>query len=95
EEVVLKPGKIGIKVKIMTEFRDITGATVKWSYKDAEDTSERKEKHADGGDFVSGDGTLDFNYTEAAAPAAAPAEVPAESSETIKGGKLKDKKVEK
>jgi small subunit ribosomal protein S3 len=89
EEVVLKPGKIGIKVKIMTEFRDITGATVRRSYKDdTVEAAERKEKHADGGSFVSGDGKLDFNYTEEAAPAAAPA-VPAAGSETIKGGKLK------
>ncbi|UCD02706.1 MAG: 30S ribosomal protein S3 [Candidatus Aenigmatarchaeota archaeon] len=63
EEANTKPGKIGIKVKIMKEFRDITGATVK---KEPEKEEEKAGKRVapEERDSVMEGGSLDFDYSE-------------------------------
>jgi small subunit ribosomal protein S3 len=68
EEANTKPGKIGIKVKIMKEIRDITGAAKKDIEKMQKAVAKKGRKGAAGGEgddarAVSG-GSLDFDYSE-------------------------------
>jgi len=59
EEASTRPGKIGVKVKIMSEFMDITGEIVKKGKDTKHPAVAAKEKQ----DAISDEeGTLDFNY---------------------------------
>jgi small subunit ribosomal protein S3 len=65
EEANTKPGKIGIKVKIMKEFRDITGAIVVKKEKEKEEEKVRKKGKPEGErDSKMEEGSLDFDYSE-------------------------------
>jgi small subunit ribosomal protein S3 len=88
EEALTKPGKIGIRVKIMKEFRDITGKIVRKAY--AEDTrvEKRHEKapsSGGSGDMISDGGSLDFDYTEEKKEAAPEAEEKAKAAPAAEG----------
>lgn len=64
EEAITRPGKIGIKVKIMKEFRDISGAIVgKESEKEEEKPGRKAAPDGERGSVVEG-GSLDFDYSE-------------------------------
>jgi small subunit ribosomal protein S3 len=90
EEANTRPGKIGVKVKIMKEFMDISGEIVSHMDKD------KNEEEAEGEmrDAISDEeGSLDFNFEDSEeAPAPETAEEPAGEKERKpqgKGEKLK------
>ncbi len=91
EEANTKPGKIGIKVKIMKEFRDITGEIVKKDVLKEESQKAVKKAESDGDyDSVVEEGSLDFDYSEDAvesSPEKEEAEPKAEEKEPEKKGK--------
>ncbi|MCD6496064.1 MAG: 30S ribosomal protein S3 [Candidatus Aenigmarchaeota archaeon] len=60
EEANTKPGKIGIKVKIMKELQDITGEKVTKIIR----RSAPEKKSSEGYDTVDAEGSLDFDYSE-------------------------------
>ncbi len=61
EEANTRPGKIGVKVKIMREFMDITGEIVKKG-KEADKQEKAEEEREDGISYEGG--SLDFDYAE-------------------------------
>lgn len=65
EEAITRPGKIGIKVKIMKEIRDIAGKVIKSSGKKdkVEEKAESKTQRVSQDDLVVQDGGLDFDYS--------------------------------
>jgi len=89
EEANTKPGKIGIKVKIMNEFMDITGKVqkkIKEKEKPIEEEVVEKAKetgeHDELGEEV---GTLDFEFQEEASEPAPEAETKPKSLPADKG----------
>jgi small subunit ribosomal protein S3 len=98
EEALTKPGKIGIKVKIMKEFRDITGEKVAKSIKgEAEERARRPDKLDRGYTSISSEGRLDFDYSDDETEAAAGPEEPPkpEAKEPAPKEKAKEKKAVK
>ena len=96
EEANTKPGKIGIKVKIMKEFRDITGEIKKKALAEervyrprAPKKKPSKEPVADE-DFIDDGGSLDFDYTEEDTPSDDAEEEEAPKKAKNKKGKDKD-----
>jgi small subunit ribosomal protein S3 len=92
EEANTRPGKIGVKVKIMREFMEITGEIVK-KVKDAEEKkmkSEEEQKDA----TMNEEGTLDFKYDESE-ETEAPAEAEKKEEKVDKGASKKEEKVDK
>ncbi len=68
EEAITKPGKIGIKVKIMKEFLDITGEVKQKAFKEEVKEKQRpepeKQRPLRQEDLMVSDGSLDFDYSE-------------------------------
>jgi small subunit ribosomal protein S3 len=83
EEANTKPGKIGIKVKIMREFRDITGELLKQE-KISEEPGKASKRAEPGEEFdsVVQEGSLDFDYSDEAAES--PPEKPDEAEQKTK-----------
>ena len=95
EEAITRPGKIGIKVKIMKEFMDITGEiVVKHKKAEKERRTEQERKDATIGET----GSLDFNYQKGGEAAEAkPEEKPKKQpvKKAPKEGKPRKKAVKK
>jgi len=70
EEVNTKPGMIGIKVKVMKEYMDITGELRKKGGTERAARKEREEEPMKDA-IANEEGSLDFDYAAEAAPAAA------------------------
>jgi len=105
EEALNKPGKIGIKVKIMKEFMDITGHIVRKADKREERAPDEREFRDEA---AFGVGSVDFNYADKVVveeavseeaekkPAEIPEEKPTESPEEKPAKKtLKKEKTKK
>ncbi|MBN2330478.1 MAG: 30S ribosomal protein S3 [Candidatus Aenigmarchaeota archaeon] len=60
EEATTRPGKIGIKVRIMREFMDITGEIIKKGREEKKEAAAEETKR----DAVLEEGSLDFDYQE-------------------------------
>ncbi len=85
EEAITKPGKIGIRVKIMKEFRDITGELVKDEKAKQESVHvAKKGEDRTGRDTVTEEGSLDFDYSD-------DDDEPAEHEEASKAEERKEK----
>ena len=87
EEAITKPGKIGIKVRIMKEFRDITGELVNpGKVKEEPKKAAAKGEAKDNRKSIVEEGSLDFDYSDD--------NEPAEAEETSKAEDNKEKKKE-
>lgn len=64
EEAITRPGKIGIKVKIMREFMDITGEIMKKGEKEEEKKEAAAADETKRDAVMEEEGSLDFDYQE-------------------------------
>ncbi len=96
EEAITKPGKIGIKVKIMKEFRDITGEKFsKQKKREEPERARRADVHDDNYASITEEGSLDFDYSEDEKETPGEPEENPETTESAPKEKVKEKKAGK